>query len=131
MPDLQEPIQDAPAFDYLPPSDLARLQANDQPGSQTIAVNYNVPQDRQEASAFIAPEVTPFNEVLSPGYDSEAADLHAAKARELAMRYKGQQQYAALIERGATPAEAYRATGHLLNYSNPEVQVKMDRLLNR
>jgi hypothetical protein len=142
------PIQDAPPYDYIEsgnpsiPQDafeLSLLQNADQPGTRTIAYG-GVPdatqyrQELQRAQAgngFINADVGPGGEVITPGRDPVLDDLRQGKAQELAMRYKGQQLYKSLVDGGATPAEAYRASGHLLNYSNPIKQVQLDAMLAR
>lgn len=84
----------------------------------------------QAGSGFIAPEVALTGEVITPGYDP-STDLRRIRSEELATRYKGQQLYQSLVQGGATPAEAYRAAGHLLNFSNPLAQVKTEEFLAR
>lgn len=84
----------------------------------------------QAGSGFIAPDISPTGEVITPGYDP-TRDFARIKSEEAAMRYKGQQLYQSLVSGGATPAEAYRAAGHLLNFSNPLAQVKAEDLISR
>lgn len=83
------------------------------------------------AASFINADVAPTGEVISGSYDSTLDDLRNLKAQEAAQRYKGQQLYQSLISGGATPAEAYRASAHLINYAHPETTLKMEALMQK
>lgn len=141
---LRNQIQDAPPYPAMEPppvwqgSSVAEIdQFNAQPavitGERTTigSPQYNQELARAQAgSGFIAPDIGPGGNVITPGYDP-STDLRRIRSEELATRYKGQQLYQSLVQGGATPAEAYRAAGHLLNFSNPLAQVKTEEFLAR
>lgn len=118
---------------------LEDLRAGDAEGVRTIAVGgpsnatqYDLEVQRaQRGSGYIAPNVSLTGEVITGAYDPVPDRLREAQAQELAMRYEGQRLYHSLVQGGATPAEAYRAAGHKLNYSNPLAQVKLDSMLDK
>lgn len=118
------PVARAPVWAGSAASDIDAANAA-QPMQRSFA------EPGQEARGFIAADVSPTGEVISGSYDSTQDDLRNVKAQEMAMRYKGQRLYSSLIEGGATPAEAYRASAHLINFSDPAAAVKMEALMQK
>lgn len=86
---------------------------NAQPGAVSAPTvigseQYNQELARAQAgSGFIAPDVGPMGNVVTPGYDP-ATDPRAIAAEQAATSYKRQQLYGSLLRDGATAAEAFR-----------------------
>lgn len=80
--------------------------------------------DEQVAAArrnngFINADVSAEGRVLSPMISPELSPQAAAIAEMRARQFSGQQKYRKLIEGGATPEEAYRASAFDLHAGNP------------
>lgn len=105
------PIEDAPAYPAIEPSGMTPY--------------YGAGPLEKEAAGYIAPFVDEFGNVHSTAYDSRQAD---ALAQQAAMRAKGQADFQKLINGGATPSEAYRLTGHMLNYNDPKAMLSAAKI---
>lgn len=138
----QSQIQAAPASPMLPPpppvwagsSEAAIDDFNAQPGAISAPASRGSVQYQQElaraagGSGFIAPDVSPTGDVITPGYDP-ARDPRAIIARREAETLQRNQYIAGLVNDGATYAEALRAgLGRYPGTADPNLALKAEAL---